>query len=763
MKYIWLICLAALTGAAMAATPLFQGELDITNIAINEEFVSYRVAGTFYDGSVVGFTALDIATNDLVSTENIIGHVDIWQITNIVAQSASVITADVVYAQSGTSTLGMVAGVAAVFTLSTNNTGFGQQPSSTGARVSDHMLNEIRNYNFRRISEGGADLTAAFTAHTNNESADIQHLTAAEKAIATNAVQQGDDGTWTNLSEYNNDAGFVTDDTGATNIAAGASDSYNAGTRTLTWNTNAAGGGSAGDFKADGSVPMTGDINLGGKAATNGGAIYATNGAFSGTLTVDGNAVLTNAVTEYGTTDSTAYRGDWGAGLSNSCASNAITRWSGYPATQMIQRVVYIGSGTQTVYSDGQFEIWSDNTNVVYDQDSGLMWARDGYVLGDITNWFTTTNLVDLLDYAGYTDWRLPSKEELETILPIPSGHPFFDLEGRYWSSTEKGSLAGSYAYTDSTISFYHNKEIYYFRVHPVRNAVPATNWFGMDKDGVFKIEGGNFDVNGGVITNGGTIYFTNGVFSDTLTLGGNTVLTNAVGTTNASGIHVAHSAVSYSPATADVEAHINGIDEALTNKVKWTNGASSDAFLKRDGSLPMTGELETPSLKITGGSPTEGAVWRSTGTDGAGEWSTSTPGWSLSVGAAKVMTNATFTRCGFDTIVYSNSVVFDLENYQVTPQVPGWYIVTANPKFLGPSSAAAREGFIEIRGPGADPVAEMYSKDTWGNWYRPCATALQYFNGSDAGYINCYHNFGNDITNCVAAGQVFSGRFIGK
>jgi len=55
-----------------------------------------------------------------------------------------------------------------------------------------------------------AILQGDFDAHISNETADIQHLTAAEKVIATNAVQQGADGTSTNLSDYNNDAGFVT-------------------------------------------------------------------------------------------------------------------------------------------------------------------------------------------------------------------------------------------------------------------------------------------------------------------------------------------------------------------------------------------------------------------------------------------------------------------------------------------------------------------------------------------------------------------------
>lgn len=151
MRYIWLIGLMALAGVLYAERPLFQGELDVTGVVINEEYVSYRISGTFSDRSAVGFTALDIAVNDLGFTENILGHVDGWRITNIVGASASVITADVVYAQSGTSTVGMVAGVMAICTLSTNEVGYPQRPSSTGARVSEHMLNEIRNYTFRRM------------------------------------------------------------------------------------------------------------------------------------------------------------------------------------------------------------------------------------------------------------------------------------------------------------------------------------------------------------------------------------------------------------------------------------------------------------------------------------------------------------------------------------------------------------------------------------------------------------------------------------
>ena len=150
-------------------------------------------------------------TNSFIAVSNrvddLMGRTDIW---NTAATDASAATGNVAIIQSDLTTV-----------------------SNITVGVSNDV--EIVKTNYVQLPD--------FTAHTNNEAADIQHLTAAEKLLATNAVQIGADGTSTNLSDYNNDAGFLTTDTGATNIAASATDSYNPGTRTLTWNTNAAGGG----------------------------------------------------------------------------------------------------------------------------------------------------------------------------------------------------------------------------------------------------------------------------------------------------------------------------------------------------------------------------------------------------------------------------------------------------------------------------------------------------------------------------------------
>ena len=234
-RHTWLIQLMALlfvcVGTCLAGVPLFQGELDITNMTLYVTNKSYNIKGSFTDRSVAGFDGTMISTGDLTWVETGDGSCDPYAVTNIVSAEAVNVDLDIEYYPSGgTSTYGVVIGIAAICTLSTNDVGYPQPPSSTGARVSKHMLNEIRNYSFRLIAEGtnnapldsfisvsndvaiiktnyyplqsGLDGSNAlaivltnytelptFASHTNNESADIQHLSVAEKLLATNSIQ----------------------------------------------------------------------------------------------------------------------------------------------------------------------------------------------------------------------------------------------------------------------------------------------------------------------------------------------------------------------------------------------------------------------------------------------------------------------------------------------------------------------------------------------------------------------------------------------
>ena len=151
MRILSTILVAGLAVCAWASRPSFQAELDITNSVINTEFSSYQISGDVYDASVLGYMGTDISTGDLVFVENVYGDVDAWEVTNIVSAAAVSVVLDVEYTEDGTSTLGVVVSTAAICTMSTNNATFPQQPSVSGARVSQHMLNEIRNYSMRLI------------------------------------------------------------------------------------------------------------------------------------------------------------------------------------------------------------------------------------------------------------------------------------------------------------------------------------------------------------------------------------------------------------------------------------------------------------------------------------------------------------------------------------------------------------------------------------------------------------------------------------
>lgn len=195
MRYLPVIIACLVSTAAWAARPLFQAELDITNAVEVTAGVAYQISGRVTDRSVMGYDGLSVAAGDLVFSETITGDVDAWAVTNVVASNAVHVTLDVVYQPAGGTnlTLEFPAGPSALCTVSTTaTTGYPQPPSETGAALSAHLLNEIRSYSFRLVPSVGAD-------------------------------------------------------TGATGIVAGATDSYDETTRTLTWNTNAAGGGGSGD------------------------------------------------------------------------------------------------------------------------------------------------------------------------------------------------------------------------------------------------------------------------------------------------------------------------------------------------------------------------------------------------------------------------------------------------------------------------------------------------------------------------------------
>jgi hypothetical protein len=126
---------------------------------------------------------------------------------------------------------------------------------------------------------------------------------------------------------------------------------------------------------------------------------------------------------------------------------------------------------------------FADNGDgTVTDRLTGLMWAKAADLGGDKT-WNEAVDSCGALELAGHADWRLPSINELESLVDcgrfepaVPSDHPFEEVQdARYWSSTTYANDKGMAWFVDMTaggLSFF-NKWFSHF-VWPVRGPVQA-------------------------------------------------------------------------------------------------------------------------------------------------------------------------------------------------------------------------------------------------------------------------------------------------
>lgn len=124
----------------------------------------------------------------------------------------------------------------------------------------------------------------------------------------------------------------------------------------------------------------------------------------------------------------------------------------------------------------GRFVDNGDGT--VTDTTTGLMWQQTPNS-GEIT-WDTALLFCEeeLNGYAGYTDWRMPNRHELHTIIDYARENPainttFFDHPSYsdYWTSTtDPGDPGNAYAVSFfSGFGYYKNKADYYTIVRAVR------------------------------------------------------------------------------------------------------------------------------------------------------------------------------------------------------------------------------------------------------------------------------------------------------
>jgi hypothetical protein len=84
----------------------------------------------------------------------------------------------------------------------------------------------------------------------------------------------------------------------------------------------------------------------------------------------------------------------------------------------------------------------------VTDDLTGLMWAMNANLLNGKNTWSDVLNYANNLSLCSYSDWRLPNRKELmslidrsHTVPALPDGHPFLNVQtdpssSLYWSST---------------------------------------------------------------------------------------------------------------------------------------------------------------------------------------------------------------------------------------------------------------------------------------------------------------------------------------
>ncbi len=97
--------------------------------------------------------------------------------------------------------------------------------------------------------------------------------------------------------------------------------------------------------------------------------------------------------------------------------------------------------------NEGRFIDHGDGT--VTDTCIGLMWQKDTADIdgsgdigdGDMVLWKDALQYCENLEFAGYTDWRLPNVRELQSIADYQRSNPAIDpvfgaVSNWYWSST---------------------------------------------------------------------------------------------------------------------------------------------------------------------------------------------------------------------------------------------------------------------------------------------------------------------------------------
>jgi hypothetical protein len=146
-------------------------------------------------------------------------------------------------------------------------------------------------------------------------------------------------------------------------------------------------------------------------------------------------------------------------------------------------RVALVNDSDSSIYeySDGEFITVAEKSRrevelYFTDQQTGLIWPRNGNIAGRSMNWNDAMSWVKQLNYGAYNDWRLPTKEELELFVKRGGSRPsewlnankFYNIQSHYYWSSSSGTDGAWDVYMSNGFVVYDVKTSYSY-VWPVR------------------------------------------------------------------------------------------------------------------------------------------------------------------------------------------------------------------------------------------------------------------------------------------------------